>query len=344
MRNYYKVLGLLEVATTEEIRRAYRILARRYHPDLSSASDATERFAEIAEAYNVLNDEKKRKLYDLARETERTREIHAQYRKVQEDRDARAAGSAYAAASQQYQRQRETAETPRFDKNPGIFDFAVERMLLKLNQLKLIGGELLKSVKTQVTPPQKKSERKGEHVSRVSIVEVSISVEESIRGARKKIEITEPEGIRRVSVLVPNGVRDGSIIRMRDNRKDSREELVLIIRLAAHPFLTIKPKGLIAEIPISVKEALHGAQIRVPGLEDQIMIRVPSGSQSGTELRLKGQGIPNPNGNRGDYFIRLLIKLPEPPEAPGLLERAEQLSQYYVGDVRTDLPRTIIGN
>ncbi|MDZ4784868.1 MAG: J domain-containing protein, partial [bacterium] len=176
---------------------------------------------------------------------------------------------------------------------------------------------------------------------KVSIVEVSISIEDAIKGVKKKIEIVEPEGSRKVSVVISSGVRDGSVIRLR-NKNDRNEDLVLIIRLASHPYLTIKSKGLIMEIPITINEAVAGAQIKVPGIDDAILLKVQPGTQSGTELRIKEQGILGKDGKKGDLFVRFLIMAPPEPNAALLKEKTSEIQKYYEQDIRADLPETIV--
>ena len=96
------------------------------------------------------------------------------------------------------------------------------------------------------------------------------------------------------------------------------------------------------EIPITLDEAIGGAKIQVPSLGDPLLVTVEAGMQSGSEVRLKGQGVSLPDGTRGDLFIRFMIKAPSATSQEGLLEKAKELNSYYKEDVRKDIPRTII--
>lgn len=96
------------------------------------------------------------------------------------------------------------------------------------------------------------------------------------------------------------------------------------------------------EIPLSVSEAVQGAKIQVPSLGDPLLVTVEPGAQSGSEVRLKGQGVRLADSSRGDLFIRFLVKLPESPNAAGLKEKCTELSAYYAHTVRQGLPRSIL--
>ena len=331
MKNYYKILGVKNSATEDEIRRAYRILARRYHPDVNPGDVSTDRFKEISEAYSVLTDAKKRELYNIYLETDLRRQIHEKYRAVQgEAKQRRATGV-------DDRREEPQVEEASFDRTPSWFRLRCERLIGRFMKVRFAAEEWWFSRK-QKDKLKTERARTEERISKVSIIEASVSLEESLKGTRKKIEIEEPEGIRKVSVMIPPGVRDGTVVRLRDKSQQG-EDLVLIVRLATHAYLSIKPRGVVAEIPVTVSEALFGAQITVPGIDDELIIRIPPGSQSGTEVRVKEKGILNKNGTRGDYFIRLMVRVPASPEAIGLKDKAEELSKYYGEQVRHGLPR-----
>jgi len=184
-------------------------------------------------------------------------------------------------------------------------------------------------------------ERPSNHVSRLSLLEVSISIFDAIRGVRKTVEMSDSSGdIRKISAHIPAGVRTGSIVRFR--RKESpEEEVVLVIRVAHHPWLSMSAKGLMMEIPITVAEAIQGGRIQVPSLGDPLLVTVEPGMQSGSEVRLRGQGIRAKDGSRGDLFIRFMVKVPEAAADPALREKSDSLSGYYSSPVRAGLPRSI---
>jgi curved DNA-binding protein len=170
-------------------------------------------------------------------------------------------------------------------------------------------------------------------VQSVSVMEVLVTVPEAITGINKTVEI---DG-RRFVMVVPPGVRTGSIIRLRS--KKSRDEVIVLIRLAPHPFLSIHPRGLVVEVPISIGEAYSGAKIRVPTLDGEISLKVPKSTQSGREVCLKGKGIMNKEGERGDIFYRMMIHLPEVAEFQQI---AGSLEQYYQNSIRQRLQGRLI--
>jgi DnaJ-class molecular chaperone len=159
---------------------------------------------------------------------------------------------------------------------------------------------------------------------------------------KKTVEIEEPAGTRKLSVAIPPGVRSGSVIRLRAKNSPT-EELVLIVRVASHPFIAMQPRGIVVEVPVSVQEAVFGASITVPTLEDPVSIKIPPGTQSGQEVRLRERGVHHREGARGDIFYRILIAVPGSPEAVGLREKVGELEAYYGGGVRAGLPAALAG-
>jgi curved DNA-binding protein len=251
--DHYKTLGLHPKATPDEIRRAYRILARRYHPDVNPQSNSEHKFRQIAQAYAILSDPDKRKDYD--------KHIKPNEYKPRPKRPLR---------------------TP--PKKSSIVE-----------GLKKLFSRTTKAISVP-TP------------SKVSVIEVSISVEEAIKGGVKTIDFVEPEAVRRISVTIPRGARDGEIVRV--SSKSAREDIICAIRHMPHPILSLERKGLVVRLPITLSEAITGARITVPTLDDPITLTIPRLCQSGTELRVKGKGIETSKG-RGDIYYQILIKLPD---------------------------------
>jgi hypothetical protein len=177
---------------------------------------------------------------------------------------------------------------------------------------------------------------------KISVMEVSLTMRDAVFGTRKIVEIpgARPEQSQKVSIRIPGGVRNGSIIRLKA-KAGTHDELVFIARVASHPFLTLLPKGLVAEIPVTVGEALLGASITVPTLDDPVVVKIPAGMQSGQEIRLKERGIPQKDGTKGDLFLRLLVRLPD-GNAEKLRESVQALDKNYARPVRQGLPQTLI--
>lgn len=337
MENYYRTLGLLSSATPAEIRRAYRILARRYHPDVNPGGQSDERFKAIAEAYSVLSDPSKRVTYDaelerfLKGESKKTSGYKA-YERTQ--------------ASQQGERQgggtvgrRETAQ-----------ERAKRRPMAPGQKPPRAKGGILESFKKQIRETFAAAQKPAHGPQRslgtkVSIIEVSIGIKDALTGIKKSVEIVEPEGTRKVSVRIPPGVRTGNVVHLRASPRGSNqaytEELIVVVKVASHPFVSLQPKGVLIEIPVTVQEAMFGASIQVPTFDDPIVVKIPANSQSGNEIRVRDRGLLQKDGSRGDLFYRLLVKIPESSLAVGIQETTSKLEQYYESPVRAAVPSSL---
>lgn len=338
MQNFYSTLGLNSSASASEIRRAYRILARRYHPDLNPGRESEERFKKIAHAYGILGDAEKREAYD--RELERAQKFNADayFETLRKNFRSQAARP-----HPQSRAQRRPSPEPA---PPPNLAQAIKQLCRKpLSLLRSISRlRLLKAPGLRLPPlPSFLRSRSASRrpALRVSVIEVSLSMRDAVRGVKKTIEISEPEGSRKISVKIPAGVKNGSVVRLRATNQ-AAEELVLIVRLAAHPLLSIENRGLILSVPITVGEALNGANITIPTLEEPVLIRVPPGTQSGQELRLRQKGVAAKDSQRGDLFVRFMIRIPESPEAVGLKDRVSELENYYGAPVRQSFPTDIL--
>lgn len=250
--DHYKILGLHPKATPDQIRRAYRILARRYHPDVNPEVASKNKFQQIAQAYAVLSDPHKREEYD--------KKIKPSDIKPRPKRPFRS-----------------PPKKPNF-----------------LEGLKSLFINTAKSL--PITP------------NKVSVIEVSVTIEEAVKGGVKTIDFVEPEATRRISVTIPKGARDGEIVRL--SSKSAREELICVLRHMPHQILSLERRGLVIKLPVTLNEAVTGTKITVPTLDDPITLSIPPLCQSGTELRVKGKGIETSKG-RGDLYYQVLIQLPD---------------------------------
>lgn len=335
--NYYQVLGINPLATPAEIRKAYRAQARKYHPDLNPGADAAERFKEVTLAYEILSDPKKRSSYDStvmggkkggaggnsgADKTTagaQKSQQRANYRTYREQAQSVAQG----ARSRGNGSKKSTYV--QGGNQPGFATF--------LGRLEGFWDTLSTPFKRGAASESRDTQGKNIGVQSVSVMEVLVTVPEAITGINKTVEI---EG-RRLVMAVPAGVRTGSVIRLRS--KKSRDEIIVLIRLAPHPFLSIHPRGLVVEVPISVGEASAGAKIRVPTLDGEISLKIPKGTQSGREICLKGKGIINKEGDRGDIFYRMMIHIPEVEEFQQI---ASSVERYYQNPIRQRLQGRLI--
>lgn len=307
---HYTTLGISPDASSEEIRRAYRILARRYHPDVNPGVDSKSKFQKISEAYSILSDPQKRTAYDFENQ------INSQPRSKPKP------GST---------RRRPPPTGGRFEPPPtkankrGFFDEV---------------REIFRDVTAKVTPTKASSSR-AKSPQKVSVLEISLDIREAIKGGTKQVELAEPEGRRTISITIPAGVKSGDIIRL--NGKQAREELIAVVRILPDSILSITRKGILIELPVTVEEALMGASIMVPTLDEPVMLKIPPSSQSGTELRLKGKGVPNrTTKEKGDLIFKLAIKLPDNPSATTLAAAKILTPEYGNTSVRANLPKTLV--
>jgi len=348
MQNHYQTLGLNTSATAEEIRRAYRVLARRYHPDVNPGRHSEQKFKEIADAYRVLSDPERRRGYDA--EFEQLRRGGADPRMNAYAKQAGGTATSTgrrptarerfqeAKAREDVTRSRESPRSPRGDAAPSLESDL--KTLWRKTRSKL--GRIV----SPRTERQRSSRPEGEGgprggVSKISVIEVSVTLRDVLHGIKKTVEISEPEGTRKVSVRIPPGVRNGSVVHLRSTNRNG-EDLVLIVRVASHPYMSMHARGLVVEVPITVSEAIAGASITLPTLDEPAVVKVPPGSQSGSEIRLKGRGIADREGVRGDLFFRLLVRVPEAETAVGIREAASAFDRYYGAPVRRQLPRTLV--
>lgn len=348
--SYYEILGINPSATSEEIRRAYRILARRYHPDLNPGKSSEERFKIIALAYQTLSDPEKKRAYDGEFESaRRIKAGFAAYEKAQQYEAARhkATTADPGSKSSDNRNQAKTVKSKSFNysartapppKNVNPFTETINQSLAAASKI----FSPIARFKDLFSGDKNKSEQAPQEVSasKISIIEVSVSIQDALFGGRKTVEIPSKPINKKISLRIPSGIRTGTVLRMRSGTLN-KEDFVIIIRVALDPLIEIQPKGVLIDIPISLEEALFGATLKVPGLDKQESIVVPPGSQSGHEIRISGNGVKFDDGHRGDIFYRLNIQIPASPQAVGLKEKVAAISEYYESPVRQGIPDTL---
>lgn len=277
-KDYYKIMGLEPDASTEEIKRAYKKLARKYHPDVSDEPDAQDKFKEIGEAYEVLKDPEKRAEYDQLR-----------------------------TYVNQGGRQRRTADGGRtFTFEQGDFQGTDFEDLLKS-----VFGDRAGFGGHENFGFGRQRQQQGSDIR----YQLTITAEEAYHGGSRQVALTMPGGEdRKINVKIPKGITDGKELRLKGQGQPGSSpglegDLYLEIKIAPHPMFELEGKDVALVLPVAPWEAALGAEVEIPTLGGNVSMKIPANSSTGKRLRLKGRGLPGPPP--GDQFVILNIVNPE---------------------------------
>jgi curved DNA-binding protein len=284
-KDYYNILGVEREASLDEIKRAYRRLARKYHPDVSKEPDAEARFKEMKEAYEVLKDPEKRSAYD---------QFGANWKGGQDFQPP-----------PNWQREYSFGGGAESFGDAGQFSDFFETLFGQGRR----GG--FGGFRTA-------GQMKGEDVN----ASVSIPLEDAYRGASRKITLEVPEAdaggsVRRrrksLNVKIPAGITAGKRIRLEKQGGPGiggspAGDLYLAIDFEPHPFYRVDGRDIHLELPITPWEAALGRKVKVPTLGGAVDLQIPAGSSSGKMLRLKGRGLPGTPP--GDQYVELKVVVP----------------------------------
>jgi curved DNA-binding protein len=319
-RDYYEVMGVARTATAEQVKRAYRRLARKYHPDVSKEADAEAKFKELQEAYEVLKDPEKRAAYDQLGQNWRAGQ---DFRPPPDwARNFNFGGGA-----------RERTRRPRAsDDAPDFSDFFSE----------LFGERgAFRHSRGGGTREAGFAASGQDHVARVEI-----DLEDAYRGSQRMVELnaTEvtPEGDvvvkpRSLRVTIPAGVTNGQRIRLAGQGGPGfgggpAGDLYLEVALKPHGQFEVDGRNVTTSLPIAPWEAALGESVSVPTLGGPVEMKIPARATSGQKLRLRGRGLPgNPPG---DEYVVLKIVLP--PDSPRARELFEQMKREVPFDPRSE--------
>lgn len=296
VKDYYKILGVGERATADEIKRRYRKLAREYHPDRNpDRPDAEERFKEIQEAYDVLSDSGKRKQYDMMRKNP--------FGKFANGFDTNSGGRYYRAPDGSYVR----FEQPGSGAT-GAGDFG-DIFGGGLGSLGDIFSRIFSGGASAQEPPERTRQAGGSGLDiRTSL---QLTFEQALRGGRT--EVTLPGG-EKVRIRIPKGVRSGFKIRVRGHGKkgpgQKRGDLYVSFEVEPHPQFRRERDDLYMKVTVSALEALLGTTRSITtAYGDRIKVNITPGTQPGDKLRLKGQGVETDKG-RGDLYVEIEVRVP----------------------------------
>jgi molecular chaperone DnaJ len=306
-KDYYAVLGVPEDASSKDIARAYKKLAKQYHPDATSGDPtAEEKFKEASAAYEVLSHAEQRKEYDQVRQM------------VKQGVAGPGAGR--------------PGFGPGFD---GVhFEFADG----DLGDLGDLFGSLFTSRGRGRRP------RMGVHGRDVE-AELTISFDEAIAGVTKTVRYTtDPRaGAREVKVRIPAGIENGKRLRVAGKGEPGSGggqpgDLFVTVHVLPHPLFGRDGKNLTLRLPVTFAEAALGAEVKVPTLDGEVTMRVPAGTPNGKTLRVRGRGIANGSGPPGDLLVTLDVQVP-PTLTAEQRAAVEQLARVLDDDPRAALGR-----
>jgi curved DNA-binding protein len=300
-RDLYEVLGVARSATQDEIQRAYRKLARSYHPDVNSDPGAEDRFKEISAAYDVLSDPGTRRRYD---------DFGADFRQVPEGVDpqtwARARRGAPAGAG--------AGGRGR----PGGGDDGVWFSTGSAGADGIDLGDLFSDLFAGRGTGRAGRSAWGPIAGADQEAELEISVEEAYRGGQRSLTLGGPGGQRTLKVTIPAGVTEGQRIRLAGQGGRGRDgapagDLYLVVHIKPDPRYRLNGRDISVDLPLTPWEAALGTTVAVDTPGGEAKVKVPVGTSSGRRLRLRGRGLPNPRGEAGDLYAEAKIAVPRRP-------------------------------
>ncbi|MGC2141932.1 MAG: DnaJ C-terminal domain-containing protein [Methylovirgula sp.] len=314
MRDPYTVLGVTKSADMAEIKKAYRRLAKKFHPDQSKDPKAKDKFAEVSSAYEILGDEKKRAQFDRG-------EIDAEGKPRFQGFEGFGAG----AGPGGFTRRAGPGGFEHFEfrTGPGGGGFDASDLFSDL-----FGG----AAGQRRSAGQSRPLPRGEDVS----AQLTVALREAVHGGKSRVSL--PTG-RTLEVSVPAGVEDGQQIRLKGQGLASPfggepGDALVTIKIAKHPYFRVEGRDLRLDLPLTLYEAVLGAKVNVPTLDGQVELNVPAGSNGGRTLRLRGKGLPG--ATPGDLLVTLRIVLPDETD-PDLLELARKWQKLKPYNPRQDL-------
>ncbi|HMP80333.1 MAG TPA: J domain-containing protein [Pirellulaceae bacterium] len=288
--DYYQVLNVTRDATAEDIQKAYRKLARKYHPDLQESDDdreqAKQRFQKVQAAYDVLSDPEKRKRYDRF--------------------------------------------GPNFEQMEGSGPVPGGQFQdVDIDWSQLFGGgsgHPFQDFFTQMQGQRTGNRRGGRAAppprSNLDVQEeITVPFNIAVLGGEYRLQLNRDGRTESISVKIPVGIEDGKRIRLKGQggkgARGERGDLFIRVRIADHPCFQREGSNLRVRVPITIFEAWLGAKVEIPTPHGQVTVTVPPGSSSGKVLRLKGMGIRSSTQSQpGDLFVTLEVVVPEPETNP----------------------------
>ena len=293
MKDPYEVLGVAKTASEAEIKKAFRALAKKHHPDKHAGDAAAQkRFQEISGAYDILGDKDKRAQYDAGAIGADGNPRGFDPRQGGGFRQGNPFGSGFGGGGEPGAREFHFS----FDDAPG-------------------GAAGFEDIFANLMGRGARSgsrSAKGEDFSAA----VTVSFAEAATGGTRRVVLQNGE---QIDVKIPVGVNDGQVVRVKGRGGAGRGggpngDILLTVSVAPHPFMTRDGNDIRMDLPVTLKEAVLGGKVPVPTLTGTVTLSVPPNSNTGTTLRLKGKGIAAQSATAGDFYVRLVISLSDKPD------------------------------
>ncbi len=286
-KDYYKLLGVERSAGKDEIAKAYKTLARKYHPDLNPGDKAAEdKFKEINEAYEVLKDDEKRRMYD---------QLGPNWKHGQQ-----------------------------FTGGPGFEGFNFNGGFgggMNSDFFEALFGQMGRGGFGGQAGGDPfgafggfgggRRSRRGSDIE----AEIDITLEEARKGGTKQVTFSSGGSVSNLQINIPAGIKDGGKLRLRGkgNPGDPAGDLYLTVHYAPHPVFRVDGTDVTCDIVLTPWEALFGVKKRIPTLDGEVEMNIPAASSSGRKLRIRGRGL-GPESSRGDEYVSVAISIPKPDE------------------------------
>jgi DnaJ-class molecular chaperone len=288
----YQELGVSRSASADEIRKAFRKLAKQFHPDQNPGNNgAEERFKRISAAFDILGDDDKRKKFDAGQIDADGRETARGFRP-----GGPGAGGPFGAGG--FQGGGFQGQDPDVD-----FGDILSEMFGRGGA----GGRAGFGGFAGAAPPQRGQDLRAQ---------LDISVEEAVQGGRKRISFSDG---RTLDVTIPKGAAEGQVLRLKGQGNQGRAgagDALIELQIAPHPVFKREGANLVMDVPISVPDAVLGGKVEAPTPDGPVTLTVPKGANSGQLMRLKGRGLGDAaSGKRGDLLARLMVTLPDKPDS-----------------------------
>lgn len=374
-QNFYEILGVSKNASPEAIKKAYRKLARKWHPDINPGDkEAENKFKEISQAYECLGNKEKRKLYDefgedglrAGFEADKARQ-YSEWRSYQQAQDRSQAAKDFG----QYHSYEDVFgdlfgsgigetgfRTTRASRGRDIeYEMSIDLIsALRGSETELTLQKMQGCVRCNGSGTDPGSSMKTCSTcggsGRLNVGQGPMVFTKACPQCHGHGKIGETcfqchgsgqvLGTEKIKVVIPQGVREGSKVRVAGKGEPGFNggkpgDLFLVIHVKPHPLLRRERENLYMDVPITVREAMAGGTITIPTIDGEVKLKVPPKSQSGQTLRLKGKGAVNPKTKkRGELLVKLVVKVPQTDDAE-ILEAVKKMDRFYKEDIRSKI-------